>query len=59
LPFVFTPGNNEWLNCKKAKQHGGTYKATPKMNFIYASTAAKSATDTPFSHLGIPKGSLI
>jgi hypothetical protein len=27
-PLVFTPGDNEWADCHKAKEGGGTYNAT-------------------------------
>ncbi len=29
-PLIYTPGDNEWLDCHKAGEGGGTYNATTK-----------------------------
>lgn len=28
IPLIYTPGDNEWADCHKAKEGGGTYNAT-------------------------------
>jgi hypothetical protein len=28
MPVIYTPGDNEWTDCHKAKEGGGTYNAT-------------------------------
>jgi hypothetical protein len=34
-PLVYTPGDNEWMDCHKAKQGGGSYnKATGSIDYL-------------------------
>jgi hypothetical protein len=34
-PLVYTPGDNEWTDCHKAKEGGGTYNAaTGQINYV-------------------------
>lgn len=34
-PLVYTPGDNEWVDCHKVKQGGGSYnKATGKVDYV-------------------------
>ena len=35
LPLVYTPGDNEWMDCHKAKEGGGSYnKATGTIDYV-------------------------
>lgn len=37
-PLVYTPGDNEWMDCHKAKEGGGSYnKATGQIDYIVGS----------------------
>jgi hypothetical protein len=34
-PFVYTPGDNEWMDCHKAKEGGGSFnKATGNIDYV-------------------------
>jgi len=34
-PFVYTPGDNEWADCHKAKEGGGSFnKATGQIDYV-------------------------
>ena len=40
-PLVYTPGDNEWTDCHKAKEGGGTYNsATGKIDYVVAANGA-------------------
>lgn len=47
MPVVYTPGDNEWADCHKAKQYGGAYNSTTGLIEYYTSTTTKG-TDAPF-----------
>lgn len=44
VPLVYTPGDNEWADCHKIKEGGGTYNATTKQ-IDYALDANKQWLD--------------
>jgi len=52
LPFVFTPGDNEWSDCHKSGQYGGAYNAVSKVIEYFTSKTVKSETGTFFSYFG-------
>ena len=46
-PLVYTPGDNEWSDCHKAAEGGGTYNsATGQIDFV------KDASGHPVDHAG-------
>ena len=52
MPVVYTPGDNEWADCHKAKQYGGAYNITTGLIEYYTSTTAKGTVAPFFSYQG-------
>jgi hypothetical protein len=52
MPVVYTPGDNEWADCHKAKQYGGAYNSTTGVVEYYTSTTTKGTIGPFFSYQG-------
>jgi hypothetical protein len=55
-PLVFTPGDNEWMDCHKAKQGGGSYnKATGAIDYVKDASGnfATYAKGDPIANLAL------
>jgi hypothetical protein len=55
-PLVYTPGDNEWIDCHKAKQGGGKYnKATQQIDYVMdaAGKPASFEKGDPIANLGL------
>ena len=52
LPLVYVPGDNEWSDCHKAKEGGGTY-GTPTAGIINYVTGGSYAGGDPIANLGL------
>jgi hypothetical protein len=55
-PLVYTPGDNEWMDCHKAKQGGGSYKkATGQIEYVMDAKGepASYAKGDPLSNLAL------
>ena len=56
LPLVYTPGDNEWLDCHKAKEGGGSFnKATGNIDYVMDANGkfADYAKGDPMANLAL------
>lgn len=52
LPLVYTPGDNEWADCQKAKQMNGKYSATvPELGYPINTVIPSYANGNPVDNL--------
>lgn len=52
LPLVYTPGDNEWQDCQKAKQMNGKYSATvPELGYAVNTVIPSYADGNPVDNL--------
>lgn len=52
MPVVYTPGDNEWADCHKAKQYGGAYNSATSVIEYFTSTTLKGTSAPFFSYQG-------
>ncbi|NBP40081.1 MAG: hypothetical protein EBS54_08170 [Betaproteobacteria bacterium] len=53
LPLVYVPGDNEWADCHKAKEGGGTYSAsTGSINYVTTDGGSYAKGD-PIANLAL------
>ena len=52
MPLVYTPGDNEWADCQKAKQMNGKYSATdPALGYPINTVIPSYANGNPVDNL--------
>jgi hypothetical protein len=53
LPLIYVPGDNEWADCHKAKEGGGTYNATTTAIDYVTTNGGSYAKGDPLANLSL------